>query len=204
MAHEQFPVRPELLEGVLKIADVMNHYQVRYAVIGGLAAGYRTHPRATRDVDLLLNISQIVLPGVLDSLEKQGFEFDLYDVIREWTDHHMVVLSYRGIRVDWLKAVIPAYQHVLDHTTEETWLGHRVRVATAEGLILMKLLASRPQDWLDIENLVAAQQDRLDADWICKEWQTLANADDPRMVRFLDLVGRVDKVRRDGGANPPS
>lgn len=193
MANEPFPVRPELLEGVLKIADVMNHYQVRYAVIGGLAAGYRTHPRATRDVDILLNISQIVLPRVLESLEKQGFEFDLYDVIREWTDHHMVVLSYRGIRVDWLKALIPAYQHILDRTTEETWLGHSVRLATAEGLILMKLVAARTQDWLDIENLVAAQQDRLDVDWISKEWQTLAHADDPRMLQFLELVRRAGR-----------
>ncbi len=95
------------------------------------------------------------------------------------------------MRVDWLKAVIPAYQHVLDRATEETWLGRRIRVASAEGLILMKLLAGRAQDWLDIENLAAAQRDRLDVDWIRGEWQTLAAPDDPGMTRFVELVDRL-------------
>ena len=160
MAHESSPLNPDLLEGALKIAEVMDQHQVNYAVIGGLAAGYRTHPRATRDVDVLLSVSQVVLPRTLDELEKSGFEFDQLAVIREWLRDHMVVLSYRGIRIDWLDAIIPAYRHILDRSTEEMWLGRRVRVASAEGLILMKLLAARTQDWLDIENLVAAQRNR--------------------------------------------
>ncbi len=71
------------------------------------------------------------------------------------------------------------------------WLGQRIRVASAEGLILMKLLAARTQDWLDIENLVAAKADSLDTAWICAEWQTLADPSDPRMTRFLALLARA-------------
>lgn len=107
----------------------------------------------------------------------------------------MVALSYRGIRVDWLKPILPAYQHILDHATREDWLDLRIRVASAEGLILMKLLAARTQDWLDIENLVAANVPSLDVDWIRNEWQTLADPDDPRMTRFLELVARAGKGR---------
>ena len=102
----------------------------------------------------------------------------------------MTTLSFRGIRIDWLKPVIPLYQHVLDRATEETWLGHPICVASAEGLILLKLLAYRTQDQLDIENLVAAHRDTLDLDWIKSEWATVAATDDPRMVRLVELVGR--------------
>lgn len=56
----------------------------------------------------------------------------------------MTTLSFRGVRIDWLKPVIPLYQHVLDRATDEDWLGHPVRVASAEGLILIKMLAYRP------------------------------------------------------------
>ena len=44
------------------------------------------------------------------------------------------------------------------------------------------------QDQVDIENLVAANSDRLDLDWIKSEWQNLAGLDDPRMRRLLELV----------------
>ena len=98
-------------------------------------------------------------------------------------------LSYHGIRIDWLKPVIPVYLHILARATEEAWLDQPIRIASAEGLILLKLLAFRSQDQLDIENLVAANADKLDLDWIKTEWQTLADLEDPRMRRLLELVG---------------
>ena len=41
---------------------------------------------------------------------------------------------------------------------------------------------------VDIENLVAANSDRFDLDWIKAEWQNLAGLDDPRMCRLLELI----------------
>lgn len=74
----------------------------------------------------------------------------------------MTTLSFRGVRIDWLKPVIPMYQHILDRATEETRLGRTVRVAPVEGLILTKLLAYRAQDRADIESLVAIHRETLD------------------------------------------
>ncbi|HEX3314314.1 MAG TPA: hypothetical protein VHR72_05445, partial [Gemmataceae bacterium] len=122
----------------------------------------------------------------LENLESRGFEFDVDATLREWTQHHMVVLMYHGIRVDWLKPLLPAYRHVLDRATEEDWLGQNIRIASVEGLILLKLLAFRTQDQLDIENLVAAKPGALDLDWIRTEWQSVASLDDPRMKRLLE------------------
>ena len=183
----------DLLSGLATTAETLEKNRVSYAVVGGMATGYRSQPRFTKDLDFLLHIPQVALPGLLEALAQQGYQFDQTATIREWIDHHMVVLTYHGIRVDWLKAVIPAYQHILDRSTEEAWLGKRIRVASAEGLILMKLLAARTQDWLDIENLIAAQRERLDVDWICQEWQSLASPDDPRIVRFVKLVAQSQK-----------
>jgi hypothetical protein len=139
-------------------------------------------------VDFLLRVPQIQFPSLLDSLTLVGFECDIVATIREWTQHHMVTLSFRGIRVDWLKPVIPLYNHVLEKATEEHWLNHPIRVASSEGLILLKLLAFRTQDQLDVENIVAAHRGNLDIDWIRTEWQTVATLDDPRMQRLMALV----------------
>jgi hypothetical protein len=188
MANEPLQLPPLLIDATLTLAASLEQYQVRYALIGGLAAGYRTHPRFTRDSDFLLDIPQLVLPKLLEDLERRGFEFDTLATIREWTQHHMGVLSFHGIRIDWLKPVIPAYAHIVDRATEETWLGQPIRIASAEGLILLKLLAFRPQDQADIATLVAANRDTLDLDWIRAEWQTVSSLDDPRMLRLLEWV----------------
>jgi hypothetical protein len=49
---------------------------VRYALIGGLAFLLRGRPRFTRDVDFLIEIPQVVLPGLLDDLVERGFSLD--------------------------------------------------------------------------------------------------------------------------------
>ena len=79
------------------------------------------------------------------------------------------------------------YQHVLDRATEEIWLDHPIRVASAEGLILIKMLAYRLQDQIDIENLVAAKRGELDMEWIRSEWEAVAPLSDPRMLRLEEL-----------------
>ncbi len=54
----------------------------------------------------------------------------------------------------------------------------------------MKMLADRPQDVVDIENLVAAHRETLDLDWIQSEWATVGAVNDPQMRRVVELVGK--------------
>jgi hypothetical protein len=186
---DELPVAAELLEkGLTTVAAVLSHHSVKYAVIGGMAAGFHSQPRFTKDLDFLLQIPQLQLPRVLEDLSGKGFEFDELATIRAWTQDHMTVLFFHGMRIDWLKPMLPVYQHVLERATVVDWLSRPIRVATTEGLILLKLLADRTQDHLDIENLVAFHRDRLDLDWIKAEWQAIAPESDPRMQRLLALV----------------
>lgn len=194
MDNERDVSMEELFDVLAMVVEALEEHRVTYALIGGMATSYRSQPRFTKDVDFLLQIPQVTLPGLLDTLAAQNYRFDQLAVIREWIQHHMVVLTYRGVRIDWLKAIIPAYQHILERATDETWAGRRIRVASSEGLILMKLAAARTQDWLDIENLAAAEGARLDVDWIREEWKTMSQPDDPRMAKFLDLVARVREM----------
>ena len=189
MAADSAIIPEDLQDALTAAADTLNAQNIAYAVIGGMAAGHRSQPRFTKDVDFLLQVPQIQLPGLLEALRQKEFKFDLTTTIREWTQHHTAQLMFRGIPVDWLKPVIAQYQHVLDRATEQDWYDHRIRVATVEGLILLKMLAYRTQDLLDIENLVAFHRNTLDLDWIRSEWQAIKSLDDPPMVRLLELVG---------------
>jgi hypothetical protein len=179
-----------LLKGLLEQVEALEQLHLRYALIGGVATGYRSRPRFTQDVDFLLEIPQVTLPGLLEEMHARGFAFDPEKAIREWTKDHLTVLTFHGIRIDWLKPLLPLYQHVIDSAQQETWMGRPVRIASAEGLILTKLIAFRTQDQLDIENLLAANRGKLDLELIRNEWATVADSTDRRLQRFEDMVAQ--------------
>jgi hypothetical protein len=190
MADEPANLAQELFAALADVAEILERHAVRYALIGGLATSYRSQPRFTKDLDFLLEVPQMVLPPLLQDLAEHGGSLDLVATIQEWTQHHLASFTYRGLRVDWLKPVLPAYRHVLDRSTIEPWANCRLRMATAEGLILLKLLAFRAQDLADIENLVAACRGHLDVGWIEVEWGNVADRQDPRWQRFLEILGK--------------
>jgi hypothetical protein len=186
------PRGPDPLEVALfEAVAAMTRPGVRYALIGGLATGYRSRPRYTQDVDFLIECPQITLPSLLDDLHRKGFVFDQRAVIEEFTRQHLAVLWYEGVRVDWLKPVLPIYKHILDLAREEPGPTEPIRVVTTEGLILLKLMAFRLQDQTDIEALVAANRDTVDLEWIKKEWVSVASLDDPRMEWLVEQLGRA-------------
>ncbi len=46
---------------------------------------------------------------------------DPAETIREWTQNHLTQLDYHGMRIDWLKPVVPLYNHVIDRSKIESW-----------------------------------------------------------------------------------
>jgi len=177
---------PDALEAALTdVVEVLTATSTSYALIGGLATGFRSRPRYTQDIDVLLDVPRIRLPDLLERLRARRFEFDLPAVIAEFQQHHLAVLWRGDVRLDWLAPVLPAYRHVLDTASNEQGPAGPICVATAEGLILMKLLAYRLQDQADIESLVAANRGTIDLEWIRREWESIFSTDDPRW-RWLE------------------
>ena len=181
----------ELLDGVYRLAVVFERRRVRHALIGGLAVGLRGQPRATKDADFILQVPALALPGLLEDLAADGFELDVVDTIRRWSADRFIAF-YRGpVRVDWMQPVLPLYARVLDTATARPWLGGSLRVATAEGLILTKLLAFRPRDQMDIETLLTANRDDLDLSVVRDEWAAFAATEPERTGWFEAAVVRL-------------
>ena len=73
---------------------------------------------------------------------------------------HITAFSFGTVRIDWLKPVLPLLPPGARRREPLDWSeGHSLRVATAEGLILTKMVAFRPQDQIDIETLLTANRD---------------------------------------------
>lgn len=181
MANEPDPLAGELVAAVEILSEVFGVRGIRYAILGGLATMLRGRPRFTQDVDVLLDVPQVALPGLLDELAGRGFSLDRDAVIREFVQHHMTAFRYGMVRIDWLKPVLPIYAHALAAATTVLWTeGHVMRVLATEGLIVTKMVAFRPQDQEDIRTLLAANRDDIDSDLIRREWSTVSQYEDAR------------------------
>jgi predicted nucleotidyltransferase len=166
------------------LVSTLNERGIRYAIIGGIATIQHTRVRTTEDIDALLAVPQIAMPGLFEALEKRGFTLDIRQSIHELRDEGMTSITHGGVLVDLMRPILPAYAHVLDRAIDAEVLGKPVRISSAEGLIVMKLAAMRPQDEADIRDLLNAYAGKLDLDYIRAELETFTDADDSRRAKF--------------------
>jgi len=185
------------VRAVESLAEAFDARSIRYALIGGLAFILRGRPRFTQDVDFLLEVPQIILPALLDDLVERGFALDPTTVIKQFVREHVASFPFGGVRIDWLKPVLPLYSRTLADAAPLEWTeGHTIRVATAEGLILTKMVAFRPQDQMDIDTLLTANRDTIDVDLIRKEWSPFAATEVDR-TSWLEAAIARRVVRRE-------
>jgi hypothetical protein len=71
-----------------------------------------------------------------------------------------------------------------------------VRFATAEGLVLTKMAAFRPQDLADIETLLSANRDTIDVALVRGEWSAVAAEDDAQTVWLESAIARLVAPRK--------
>lgn len=147
------------------------HSGRRICVIGGLARNVYAERRATADVDVIVDVLDpadilahagavglVAVPHEVEALRNaQMTRLRLPDELTGDT------------RLDVIARSHDYYGRVLDRSVVVEALGARVRVACAEDVVLLKILADRPQDRLDVEALVEAQGDRLDREVLRRE-----------------------------------
>ena len=187
MSSDKPESREPVVAALLVVTEVLEAEGSEYALIGGLAAAQHGVIRATQDVEFLIAVPPVRLPPLLDKLRQSGCDIDTTRVIREWGSDHLTQFRYRDIPIDWLKPVIPLFRSVLGRATHRDIRGHRIRVVDAEGVVLMKLVAFRPEDQRDVEAIVSASA-QLDWAFVTSQLASTFNPDDKRFVWLRTAV----------------
>ena len=118
---------------------------VRYALIGGVAAGAYSQPRATRDVDFLVGDEAFDTFGAVISF-RPGIPLEAHGVP---IDSISLNTEYREI-----------YVRVLSEVVESDELG--VKIARPEMLAVTKLVGGRPRDITAVAEMMSAGTINLD------------------------------------------
>lgn len=149
----------------LRLIDLLEGNAVPYALMGGLAVPVWGIPRATYDVDVVLSVDDAGLRLFVELAEREGFE-----VGPEYESGFRDALEgMEKIRIEWwtqrsrrievdVFLVTTRYQEEAFSRRRRVRLdGRDVWVLSAADLILHKLVAGRPKDLADIQNILLVQ-----------------------------------------------
>lgn len=139
----------------------MNWFETEHIngmVIGGVAASLLGRPRLTRDVDILIQLEE---DGWSDFIS-QGAQYGFFPRIRdplEFARESRVLLLQHGpthIDIDVAFAALPFEEKSILNATDVEIKGLTVRLPKPDDLIIMKAVAARPKDLIDIDSLIDA------------------------------------------------
>ncbi len=148
----------------VELGLLLDELRLGYALIGGQAVNCWVRPRATEDVDFVVLADRDAIERVEARLRDLGYSYMRRmdggessgpDFVRMSLPGSTTIIDLQTAKTEFQDAVINRAAVVGADAT---------RVATAEDLIVMKLIAGRSKDGDDARRLV--QLDGLDLDYI--------------------------------------
>ena len=177
------------------LAEELDRANLRYMVIGGQAVLFHGEPRLTNDIDITVAAGLEQLDSVLQVAAGSNLE-PLVNP-QEFTPKTMVLPCLHresGIRVDFILSFSPYENEAIERAVEVEVGNSMVRFATAEDLIVHKVLAGRARDLEDVRSIILKNPE-ADQPLITRALASLQELLDQGTTltdRFDDIVRSLD------------
>jgi hypothetical protein len=172
-----------------RVVEILEDAQVPWMLTGSVAAAYYATPRATQDIDVVVDPGEAALHRVVDGFLAADFYVDretALDALRSRGQFNAIDPD-SGWKVDLLvRKARPYSETEFQRRRDATLLGVDVSLASLEDVLLSKLewakLADSELQRRDVEQLLERAYDRLDLAYV------------ERWVGRLDLKAEWDRV----------
>lgn len=182
-----------LNDALREIARLFESMGVRYAVMGGIAVRIHAIPRPTFDVDFTVALARDRLAEFFERASSAGYAVpESYPHRRVDTVAGMSLVKLRmfqesrGVDIDIFLAESPFQETLLGRRRHEEIEGDSICFVSPEDLVLLKLLAGRPRDLIDIQDVLFTQGN-LDEAYL-RHW-----------ARELGVVERLERALANEG-----
>ncbi len=143
---------------------VFERLNIPYALIGGLAVGVHGIPRPTHDLDFTIAVSRDRLAEFFQAITELGYDVP-QEFTKGWVDQvaGMPLVKARQwvegktIDVDIFIAESKFQKSLIQRRIKAEVEGQPAWIASPEDLILLKLIAGRPRDLGDIQDILLVQ-----------------------------------------------
>ena len=174
--------------------QVLEALKLPYAIMGGFAVRVYGIPRSTQDIDITVLCDDDGLQALVGLIEDRGYTVDdIYK--RGWKDSVagmplVKVKRYLGthpIDVDIFLCESPFQHSVINRRRRDIAEDREYWLVSPEDLLLLKLVASRPRDYLDAADILFTQGE-LDEEYM-RHWA--------KELGVLDKLEQVLKESRE-------
>lgn len=142
-----------------ELLSIFNENRVKYLIIGGYAVSEYAEPRYTKDLDIWIEASEENGENVYRSLKEFKaplFELTSSDFAQEGNFYQM---GRPPVRIDILMSIEGmSFEDAWENRQMIDFFGVEANFISPEDLIQSKKLAGRPQDLIDVENLLLAKK----------------------------------------------
>jgi hypothetical protein len=155
----------DLVAELERLVDAFDRAGIEYAICGGIALAIHGYPRATIDIDMLIQPHDV--ERAIATARTCGFDIPARKItfgLRTKTPREVHRVSKledatgRMLSCD-LMLVAHEYEEVWRAREEQQWNERRVVVVSRGGLATMKRIAGRPQDLADLAKLEGTDDD---------------------------------------------
>jgi hypothetical protein len=144
-----------LLDELSQLISALEVAEIEYAVCGGLALTIHGFPRATFDIDILIQAES--LENAYEIVAEKGYDIRGLDM--SFKERAVEIRRVSKIDDDGevlsldLLLVTPKVQDVWESKEKLMWQDKSLWIVSREGLIKMKTLAARAKDLIDIDRI---------------------------------------------------
>lgn len=154
----------DLTEALREIAGIFESLSACYAVMGGMAVRIHGIPRPTHDIDFTVALPRERLPDFFARATEAGYTV-AESYLRGWVDQVAgmplvklrMYLAAHGIDIDIFLAESDFQASLLARRRREDLEGGPLWIVSPEDLILLKLVAGRPRDLVDVQDVIFTQ-----------------------------------------------
>lgn len=169
---------------------LLQNFDQRGVIIGGIAVGFLGKPRYTADVDAVFLLSTENIPNFLELARAEDIIPRIQNADAFARKNRVLLLKYTPTEteVDISLGIMPFEEEMVERSTVKSFADISVRLPTPEDLIIMKAIAHRPKDLEDIRTIVDKypnlDQKRIEY-WV---------KDFAELMETPELWGQIDEI----------
>lgn len=178
-----------------RVVSILNEESVAYMVTGSFATAFYAHPRATQNIDLVVEPAEDALERVAARLKEAGF-YVSPEAVREAVEHvgqFNAIEPDTGWKIDFIvRKSRPFSIAEFSRRTRAEVLGLELSLATAEDLVIAKLewakLGGSEIQLRDVQKILRTRWSELDRPYL-KQWIAELGLDDlwNRVTEAIDF-----------------
>ena len=140
------------------LQSLLEQFHGRGVIIGGIASSLLGKARLTADLDAMILLSLENIPDLMESAEKLGIYPRMENAAEFARKNRVLLLRHRdsATNIDISLGILPFEEEMVERSQQVVVGSIKIQLPTPEDLIIMKAVAHRPKDMLDIQGIANA------------------------------------------------